>query len=209
MNILYWNSDWLVQNKDILASVASIATIISLFFLLLASLASRKQNILKTAPLFALSYINREIVLINLNKTFAYKFTSEPFIHVVNKATLLLEPGKYIYKLRFSGPNYISPNEDRRSLTLLVNNKPTNEGIMHYMFSRLIDESSGGIYLFFRDAQNYRFIMKVKTIHDDTTINNGVIFEVVKSLTYLPWYRIDIWLKYLIRTVLKRIIPAT
>ncbi len=75
-------SEFLNRDKDLLASIASIAAIISFFYVFLAALASRKQNILKTAPLLSLRYENGELTLTNLNEQFAHKFESEPFIHL-------------------------------------------------------------------------------------------------------------------------------
>lgn len=193
-----------INYRTLIPYVAYIASIISLFFVSLAALASRKQNILKTAPLFNLEINDDRLKLLNLNSGFAYELCSEPFIHISRDTSLLslYKPSRYVYTIKLCGKNYIETNEESRYMDVLINGKKVETNIGNYFFGSLLSKSKKGeICLFFKDSQSKRFITRIRALHDDSTINNRIYFNFYKPATYLPWYRLDIWVWYLIRSI--------
>lgn len=200
----YNMKDFFIQNNNLLGAIASLGAIITLFFVYLAALASRKQNVLTTIPLLTLEYKdeNQQLYIRNLNDSFAYRFKSEPYIHInLDKSPLsLAKTGKTIYKLSLKDGNFIAPNDERKELKVLAGNEEVKMKLWHYLFSILLNNKSG-INLFYRDSQNHRFITRVRSRHDDKTINNNVVFEIVSSPRYMPNYAIHLWIQYSARTV--------
>jgi hypothetical protein len=195
--------EFLITNKELFISIASLTTVISLIIVLFALFASRKQNILKTAPLFSLMYKTSnnkpdEIILRNINNNFAYNLSSEPLLfRTKEEVPNFFNIGKNSYRLKFKKPNYTTSNQLDKPLDLYLNDKLVNNDLHHYIYSRSI--SKKGIYLFFHDAQNHRFVMKIKAIHNDDTINNLVLFDIIKPPMHLPIYKVGFWFYYFIR----------
>lgn len=194
--------EFFIHNSIVLGAIASLSAIITLFFVYLAALASRKQNVLATVPLLTLEYEDEQLYIRNLNNSFAYRFKSEPYIHInLDKSPLsLAKTGKTVYKLIFKEGNFIGPDENRKELKVIADDEELDNEIWHYLFSVLLNNNSG-VTLFYRDSQNHRFITRVRSKHDDKTINNRVVFEIISSPKYMPNYAILLWLQYGIRTV--------
>lgn len=195
--------EFLLHNRDLFDALASLAALITLFFVSLAALASRKQNILKTVPLLTLEYKDEKIYIRNVNRSFAYSLRSEPYIHV-NADTnpfALMPVGKTVYKLSSSGANYIYSYQTLKPIQILANGEPVNSELRHYLFARLLDNKNG-ITLFYKDSQNHLFSTRVRSTHDSSTINNIVVFDIVSAPKYMPKYALHLWLKFGIRSLL-------
>lgn len=188
--------------KDVIAGIASLSAILSLYFLLLASLASRKENILKTAPLLTLEMKDGKLSVKNLNGKFAYRFKSENFYHINKESDIfgIFPVGMTVYRLEFSGTNYISSGQNNKTLKLISDNKSVTSELRHYLFARLLG-SKRGLCLFYYDSQNHRFISRVNSDHDDSTINNNIILNVVSTPKYAPYYAIHIWIYFFFRSL--------
>ena len=191
-------------NEHTLSIGASIATIVSLYFVFLAAIASRKQNILSTVPILTIMLTrhddNEHLSVVNINHNYAYDFKSEPYFVFVDESDMLglYRAGKTLHRLKFHGSNFIAPDDATKPLSLMVGGKEAEPGLRHYLFARFLKDEA--IYFFYKDSQNHRFIAGAKTEHDDSTINNQITFHVVSAPRYVPWYALHIWIWYAGRT---------